>query len=248
MKKGKKWYKSFKNWLILIACIILSLVLIVNIFIIYQSKTNKDKVPSIFGYKPFIVLSGSMEGKIHKGDLIITKVVNPSTLKVQDIIAFRDVQNTVTTHRIIDIVDSNGTVQFITKGDNNSTQDHNLVSLDDVEGLYIARISGFGSIMNSLSKPTTILALSFIITVIFVIGFAYSMKKEKRIEREEFLKFKMMKEEQIKKENQSKNDDLEKLQVIRELQSRGFSKNEILELLRSRENKQKDSNSEDKFW
>lgn len=243
MKKGKKWYNSFKNWLVLVTCVILTLVLIINLFIIYQSKTNKNKVPSIFGYKPFIVLSGSMEGKIHKGDLIITKVVNPSTLKVQDIIAFRDVQNTVTTHRIIDIVNNNGTVQFITKGDNNSTQDHNLVNLDDVEGLYIARISGFGSIMNSLSKPTTILILSFVITLTFVIGFAYSIKKEKSIEREEFLKFKMMKEEQIRKENQSQKKDLEKIQLIRELQNRGFSKEEILELLRSREDKQKDSDS-----
>ena len=98
MKKGKKWYKSFSSWLVIIASIILVPILIANIYIIFQSKTNKDKVPSVFGYKPFIVLSGSMEGKIHKGDLIITKKVDPTTLKVKDIIAFRDAENTVTTH------------------------------------------------------------------------------------------------------------------------------------------------------
>lgn len=113
MKKGKKWYKSFSNWIILFICIILGIILISNLFIIFQSKTNKDKVPSVFGYKPFIVLSGSMEGQIHKGDLIITKEIDPTTLKINDIIAFRDAENTVTTHRIIDIVEDEGTTKFM---------------------------------------------------------------------------------------------------------------------------------------
>lgn len=205
MKKGKKkWYKSFSNWVVLVISIILIIILLSNLFIIFQSKTNKDKVPSVFGYKPFIVLSGSMEGKIHRGDLIITKTIDPKTLKVNDIIAFRDAENTVTTHRIIDVVESNGKTQFITKGDNNSTQDRKLVNLEDVEGIYITSIPGFGNIMNSLSDPMTILSLSLMITVIFVIGFMISVRKEKKEEREEFLKYKMMKE--LEKAKESDND------------------------------------------
>lgn len=208
-KRGKKkWYKSPSNWVMIIVCTILGIILLSNLFIIFQSKTNKDKVPSVFGYKPFIVLSGSMEGKIHKGDLIVTKSIDAKTLKVNDIIAFRDAEDTVTTHRIIDIVVNNGVTQFITKGDNNSTQDRNLVDLDDVEGIYVTSIPGFGTIMNSLSEPTTILALSLMITVIFVIGFMISIRREKKEEREEFLKFKMMKEyyEKEKKYDDDIND------------------------------------------
>lgn len=207
MKKGKKkWYKSFSNWVVLVISIILIIILLSNLFIIFQSKTNKDKVPSVFGYKPFIVLSGSMEGKIHRGDLILTKTIDPKTLKVNDIIAFRDAENTVTTHRIIDVVESNGKTQFITKGDNNSTQDRKLVNLEDVEGIYITSIPGFGNIMNSLSDPMTILSLSLMITVIFVIGFMISVRKEKKEEREEFLKYKMMKELEKEKAKESDND------------------------------------------
>lgn len=211
MKKGKKkkWYKSFSNWLIIIACIILIPILLANIFIIFQSQTDKNKVPDILGYKPFIVLSGSMEGKIHKGDLIITKIVDPTTLKVNDIIAFRDAENTVTTHRIIDIVKDNGETQFITKGDNNTTQDRNLVSLGDVEGIYVTQISGFGAMMNSLAEPTTILALSLMITVIFVIGFVISMNREKKLERKEFLEYKMMKEYQERQKQKEEHDDFD---------------------------------------
>ena len=54
---------------------------LINISIIIQANTNKDEVPSVFGYKPFIVLSGSMEYEIHHGDLIFVKTINPETYK-----------------------------------------------------------------------------------------------------------------------------------------------------------------------
>jgi len=213
MKTGKKWYQSVSNWVVIVACVILIPILIMNLSIMFQAKTNEDIVPSVFGYKPFMVLSGSMETEIRKGDLIITKIVDPSALQVDDVIAFRDAENTVTTHRIIDIVVKDGVTYFITKGDNNTSQDRNLVEFKDVEGIYIGRIPGIGSIMKSLSEPTTIVILILIITMVFVIGFTISNKKQKEIERQEFLEFKrqkelqeqMMKEEQEKKAKNSKS-------------------------------------------
>lgn len=258
MKKREKWYKSFSTWLVIFACIILVPILLANIFIIFQSKTNKEVVPSIFGYKPFIVLSGSMEGQIHKGDLIITKIVDPTSLKIDDIIAFRDAENTVTTHRIRDIISSNGTTKFITKGDANTIQDKNLVALEDVEGIYVARISGFGSLMKSLADPTTILIIALVITILFVLGFTISTKKEKDLEREEYLKFKMMKEYQEKEKERLENEELLNLRRMKEQQAREqeqpkeqqqISREEFLELLRLREEKKKreDSDFEDRF-
>lgn len=213
MKTGKKWYQSVSNWVVIVACVILIPILIMNLSIMFQAKTNENIVPSVFGYKPFMVLSGSMETEIRKGDLIITKIVDPSALQVDDVIAFRDAENTVTTHRIIDIVVKDGVTYFITKGDNNTSQDRNLVEFKDVEGIYIGRIPGIGSIMKSLSEPTTIVILILIITMAFVIGFTISNKKQKEIERQEFLEFKrqkelqeqMMKEEQEKKAKNSKS-------------------------------------------
>ncbi len=210
MKKDKVWYKKASNWLYILACVILVPILIANIYIMFQSKADKDKVPNVFGYKPFIVLSGSMEVEIHKGDLVITKMVNPKTLKKKDIIAFRDTEGTVTTHRIIDIVSEDGKKYFITKGDNNSAQDQKLVEFKDVEGLYVGRIPGVGSIMNSLSEPTTIVILLLGITVIFVLGFMISTKKQQELE---YLEFKRQKEEEakkkLKKENSKKKESNE---------------------------------------
>ena len=168
-------------------------------------------------------------------------MINTTTLKIGDIIAFRDVENTVTTHRIIDIVENNGKTQFITKGDNNSTQDRNLVNLNDVEGIYIARISGFGSIMNSLAQPTTIMALALLITVIFVIGFMISMQKDKKLEREEFLKYKMMKEYEEKKQQE---EELLEQRRAKEKSRRSYSEDDILEILRAREERGKNNDDD----
>lgn len=198
MEKGKKWYQSPSNWLFIVACVILIPMLLMNLSIMFQAKTNEDKVPSVFGLKPFMVLSGSMEPGIKKGDLIITKVVDPETLKIDDVIAFRDSQNTVTTHRIIDIVTRNNSNYFITKGDNNASQDQNLVSLSDVEGVFALRIPGIGSLMKSLSEPTTIVILVLGITVIFVITFMISSKKQMGKEDADYLEYKRMKKQQEK--------------------------------------------------
>ncbi len=190
----KKWYQQVSSWVVIAACVILIPVIIMNLSIMFQAKANTNKVPSVFGIKPFMVLSGSMEREIKKGDLIITKEINPEELEIGKIIAFRDAAGTVTTHRIIDIVVKDGETFFITKGDNNSTQDRNLVGLKDVEGIYLFRIPGIGSMMKSLSQTTTIIILILLITIVFVVGFIISNKKYVEEERAEFLEYKRRKE------------------------------------------------------
>lgn len=202
MKEKKEWYKSTGNWFFILACIILVPVLIVNLYIMVQSKIDEEKVPNVFGYKPFIVLSNSMEAEIHKGDLVLTKMIDPKKLKKKDVIAFRDAENTVTTHRIIDIIEKEGKKYFITKGDNNNTQDKNLVEFDDVEGIYITKFPSLGSMMKSLSDPVTILIIFFGITLIFVIGFSISNKRQRDQEHLEFLEYKRLKEEEEQKEKE----------------------------------------------
>lgn len=194
----KKWYQKISNWLFILLLLILIPILAINIYIMFQAKSNKDKVPSVGGYKPFIVLSGSMETKIHVGDLIITKEIDPKTLKKDDVIAFRDEENTVTTHRIIDIVEKDSKKYFVTKGDNNSSQDQNLVEYGDVEGIYITRIPGVGTAMNELAKPTNVIIIVLGLTVVFVLMFAISNKKLRKQEEAEFLEYKRQKEAQKK--------------------------------------------------
>lgn len=202
----EKWYKNSSNWFTIIACVVLIPILVINCSILIQAKTDENKIPSIFGYKPFIVLSDSMENKIRKGDLIFVGKINVEKLKKRDIIAFRDSEDTVTTHRIIDIVEEDGQKYFVTKGDNNSSQDQSLVEPKDVEGVFKIRIAGVGNILNSLAQPTTIVIIVLGITVIFVLAFYASTKKQRKKEHEEFLEFKRQQELEKRKKEISKKD------------------------------------------
>ena len=194
----KKWYQKVSNWLFGIVVVILLSILAINIHITIQAKNNENVVPSVFGYRPFFVLSGSMEKEIHKGDLIITKIIEPSTLKINDVIAFRDEENTVTTHRIIDMIERDSNTYFVTKGDNNNTQDQNLVEYKDVEGIYVGRVPLVGTILNELAKPVNAVILVMGITIIFILLFQRSSRKIKLEEQAEFLAYKKEKELALK--------------------------------------------------
>lgn len=142
-------------------------ILFVTSVIFLDAFMHKDEVPSFFGWKPFIVLSGSMETAIYTGDLVVVKETDATLLNINDIIAFRNEADTVTTHRIVEVVNQNGNVCFKTKGDNNNAEDADLVQTKDVEGIYVFKISGLGNILMDLKEPKN---LAMILLVILVVG------------------------------------------------------------------------------
>ena len=114
MKNRRELKKTEIMGLIFKIVFLIIVIPIILMSIIVMIKANKypDKIPDIFGYKPMIVLSGSMETAIYTGDLVFVKIVDTDKLNVGDVIAFRNEVDTVTTHRIINIVDKNGKRYF----------------------------------------------------------------------------------------------------------------------------------------
>ena len=167
------------KWILLIVAVIIALVIA---FILIQTKASPNKVPSIFGYKPLIVLSGSMETEIYEGDLVIVKKIDTNELKVNDIIAFRDENNYVVTHRIIGVDYKNDKKVFITKGDNNNTQDPGSVELNDVEGIYVRKYSKLGNLFMVMQKPIT---LAIVIGAILVFGIMWIMLDTNKLSKSE---------------------------------------------------------------
>ncbi len=176
--------------------------------IVYKAYKYPDKVPDIFGIKPMIVLSGSMETSIYTGDLVFAKIVDPNTLENNDIIAFRNENDKVTTHRIVEIVNEDGTKKFKTKGDNNNTEDANLVETSDVEGIYIGRIPKVGNFLLFMQKPIGLIVVLLIILVIGLIWLYIANKKDDKKfridekERKEFEEFKKKKALEDKENNE----------------------------------------------
>lgn len=164
----------------ILVCLLL-LVLAVNISIIVQSKTNPDKVPGLFGYKPFIVLSGSMESQIHVGDLVLVKEVDANTLKKNDIIAYRDAKNTVTTHRIVEVIkNEDGSLSFITKGDANNVEDPEVKS-SQVEGLFQKRYAKLGSAIMFIQEP---MGFAVVVLSIFIVCLLVYMWQNRKIDKD----------------------------------------------------------------
>lgn len=160
--------------------------LIMSGIIMYKANKYPDKVPDIFGIKPMIVLSGSMESSIYTGDLVLIKNIDTGSLKENDIIAFRNEEDKVTTHRIIEILTQNGETLYRTKGDNNSAEDANLVKQADIEGIYFARISGVGNFLMFMQQP---IGLAVVLLTILVVGmiclFIMNKIDEKKLSKED---------------------------------------------------------------
>ena len=149
-REGKM--QKIKKAISIIVILILLPILLISIAILVDSYTHPDEVPSFFGWKPFIVLSGSMETQISAGDIVVVKEIDTNELKKGDIIAFKD-GNIVITHRIDEVTEIDGKTQYITKGDNNNTQDIGYVLPEQVEGVFKFKIARLGNIAMFIQTP-----------------------------------------------------------------------------------------------
>ena len=93
------------TWLFLITIIALAIITIITNFNIF------------IGYQSFLVQSGSMEPAIMIGDIVVVQKQNQYFKN--DVITFLNKDQRVVTHRIIEIKETDGEIQFITKGDAN---------------------------------------------------------------------------------------------------------------------------------
>ena len=110
----------------------------------------------LIGLQVFTVLSGSMEPTYHVGSLIYVKNIDPYKLKSGDVITFMLNEDTVATHRIVEVVpDENNftVVRFKTKGDANETEDGALVHYKNVIGSPVFTIPKLGYVANYIQNP-----------------------------------------------------------------------------------------------
>lgn len=156
---------------------ILGLLLIINTIIMIKTQLHPKEIPGIFGRKPFVVLSGSMKPNILIGDLIIVKEVDANTLQKDDIIAYRDDKDLVTTHRIINVIKTDEDICFETKGDSNNVKDSALVCSKDIEGKYIHRIARLGNLILFVQQPLGFGIMMITILLFGVIIFMISNRR-----------------------------------------------------------------------
>lgn len=105
----------------------------------------------LFGIQVFSVISGSMEPEYHVGSLIYVKDVDPSEIKVGDVITYVLPNETPSTHRVIQI--DTEKQRFYTKGDANETADGAPVHFKNLIGIPIFKIPYLGYIAYFIQNP-----------------------------------------------------------------------------------------------
>lgn len=175
----------------IVLCVILIPMLIINCTLLIKGWTNKDEVPTIFGYAPMIVLTDSMEGNnedsFNGGDLIFVKTVKAEDVKKGDVISFFDPAGngtSITSHRVVDIINEDGKISFKTKGDNNNTEDKLPVPAENLAGIYTGfKIAGAGQVAMFMQTPWGLI-ICVVVPILLLIGWdafrraRYSKKHE----------------------------------------------------------------------
>ena len=178
--------KKINKVLSIIVTILLVLILFVSLFLISLELGNSKELPSFLNMDLYIVTSTSMKPKLNIDDVIIVKKgYDSKSYKVGNIITYYRSDGEVITHRISKVLSAGELREFVTKGDNNETQDEEIVTYDKIVGKVIYIFPRFGKMVKIL-KNKVFFTITFIL--LFVLLFYNNRVSNRKKERSELRK------------------------------------------------------------
>lgn len=126
-------------------------------------------IPKALGYEEMAVLTGSMEPNYPVGALIFVKEEDPENLKIGDVITYRLDEDTVVTHRIVEINRDEQTVT--TKGDANEDKDGSPVSYSNIVGKAHFKVPYLGFIAMNIKTSKGIAAICGVLVAVILLTF-----------------------------------------------------------------------------
>ena len=126
-------------------------------------------IPKLMGYEEMAVLTGSMEPEYPVGALIYVKEKDPESLEVGDVITYRLSEDTVVTHRIVEIDQQSQTVT--TKGDANEQNDGQPIPYTAIVGRAEFKIPYLGFLSMNIKTTKGIVAVCGVLVVIILLTF-----------------------------------------------------------------------------
>ncbi len=191
MERFRKCWNIFTN--VLIGVIVVLAIMLVGVRLI--------------GLQVFTVLSGSMEPTYHTGSVIYVRDVDPFELEEGDVITFLLDEDTVATHRIVEVVpdeNDSSVVRFRTKGDANDAEDGSLVHYKNVIGSPVFSIPKMGFFADYIQRPPgTYIAISvgaILLLLVFIPDLFAGDEEEKERKQEKKAKRRKKKGEESPKE------------------------------------------------
>lgn len=168
-----------KKTLNIIVNILIVVLLAVSVLVAALALASKaNGVPSVLGYVPLSVQSGSMIPVFEPGDLIISQAVDENTtLEVDDIITFTQLINgedQLNTHRIVAIEETGGVEFYVTKGDNNLVEDEIPIARGAVLAKYTGtNLKGVGTFYDFLTSQMGFFLVVLLPLIIFFLYEAF---------------------------------------------------------------------------
>ncbi|MBR1376673.1 MAG: signal peptidase I [Bacilli bacterium] len=131
-------------------------------------------VPTLWGKKPLVIVSGSMEPVLKVGGIVYYKDYAINDFKEGDIVVYK-IPSDIISHRLVNITD-NG---LITKGDMNNTYDNILITEDIILGLANNwSIAYIGYYAHFIYTHKYLLIITILLIITDVIVEKYQSKKK----------------------------------------------------------------------
>ena len=148
--KNNKILKIIGN---IIYTIIFIIVLFILIIAILQRTTNNEI--TLFGYRIFVVATGSMVPEYEVGDVLVSKEVDPATIQVGDDIVYEGKEGSfkdkIVTHQVIMIEKENDNYRIQTKGIANTKEDPEITQ-NEVIGKVIYKMGVLSLLQRAMSN------------------------------------------------------------------------------------------------
>lgn len=156
MKKKFKRSK-LKLGFVIIGLVVIIVVFFINMILIMKSIGEPNKVPNLFGYKPYIVMSDSIQTDVEFGDFVVAKKVNK--LQPKDVVVVNTENKKASTYSINQIKNEMLILE-------NDSGDMINLSKNSIEGKVVIKIKFLGEFLLLLQNPIVIVFISFVIVII----------------------------------------------------------------------------------
>lgn len=183
LKKTKGYKITTLILKILLAVFIIGFVLVVAL-----QRFSNNRL-SVFDFRMFTVVTGSMEPKYNIGDVLIAKKIKPEDVKVGDAVSYEGKSHSfkgkVITHEVVEIQKPKlptDKYQFKTKGLTNLIEDP-IIDEDQLYGVIVYR-SFLLSLLYSFINTSLGFYILIIIPIMFIVGseiLSFMLKREEKL-------------------------------------------------------------------
>ena len=188
METGKRKAPRKRNFLRMLLLILCGAVLGINLYQANAGRILGNRLPMPLGFGCAVVLSGSMEPELSKGDLLF--VTEEEHYRLDDVVVYQS-GNILVVHRIIETQSTTVT----TKGDANNVPDPE-IPIESIKGRVAFAVPYVGTVVEFLKTPAgTILVI--LCAVILVELPRRRQKKQDDAERDKILEeIRLLKQQQ----------------------------------------------------